>query len=34
MAELQNQVSGVWSADLGWERAGLHKFWMEARKWT
>ena len=34
VAELRNQVSGVWSSDLGRERAGLLKFWVDARKWA
>jgi hypothetical protein len=34
VAELKHQVSGVWSPDLGRERAGLFKFWMGARKWN
>jgi hypothetical protein len=33
VVELKDQVSGVWSPDLGQERAGLLKFWMDARKW-
>jgi hypothetical protein len=34
VAELRNQVSGVWSPDLGRERTGLFKFWMDTGKWN
>jgi hypothetical protein len=33
MAELRNQVSGVWSPSLDRERFGLRKFWEGTREW-
>jgi hypothetical protein len=35
VAELQDQVSGVWSPCLStWEQLGLWKFWKAAQEWS
>jgi hypothetical protein len=34
VAELRNQVSGVWSPCLTRERTGLRKFWKAVREWS